>query len=128
MCVCVCVCVCVYVCVYVCVCVCVCVRVCVCPTRFDMVHDLVMHLYKNDLRNFIQVYVQRVNPSRLPTVVGGLLDVDCSDRDVQELIKAITGDFSTDELVEELEKRNRLKVCVSGGGERRCMCVNSGGE
>ena len=34
--------------------------------RFDMVHDLVMHLYKNDLRKYIEIYVQRVNSKRLP--------------------------------------------------------------
>jgi hypothetical protein len=26
-----------------------------------------------------EIYVQKVNPSRLPVVVGGLLDVDCSE-------------------------------------------------
>jgi hypothetical protein len=44
---------------------------------FDFVQDLVMYLYKNDLRKYIEVYVTKVNKSRLPAVVGGLLDVDC---------------------------------------------------
>lgn len=49
----------------------------------------------------------QVNPSRLPVVVGGLLDVDCSEDTIKSLIEAVRGDFSTDQLVEEVEKRNR---------------------
>ena len=49
----------------------------------------------------------QVNPSRLPVVVGGLLDVDTSDDIIRNLVMSVTGQFSTDELVEEVEKRNR---------------------
>ncbi|XP_026679197.1 clathrin heavy chain 1-like [Diaphorina citri] len=43
----------------------------------------------------------KVNPSRLPVVVGGLLDVDCSEDIIKNLILVVRGQFSTDELVEE---------------------------
>lgn len=49
----------------------------------------------------------QVNPSRLPVVVGGLLDVDCAEDIIKQLILVVKGQFSTDELVEEVEKRNR---------------------
>jgi len=49
----------------------------------------------------------QVNPSRLPVVVGGLLDVDCQEDVIKSLILVVRGQFSTDELVEEVEKRNR---------------------
>ncbi|KAL7828573.1 hypothetical protein SRHO_G00322070 [Serrasalmus rhombeus] len=78
--------------------------------RFDFVHDLVLYLYRNNLQKYIEIYVQKVNPSRLPVVVGGLLDVDCSEDVIKSLIIAVRGDFSTDLLVEEVEKRNRLKL------------------
>ncbi|XP_072538117.1 clathrin heavy chain 1 isoform X5 [Salminus brasiliensis] len=78
--------------------------------RFDFVHDLVLYLYRNNLQKYIEIYVQKVNPSRLPVVVGGLLDVDCSEDVMKSLIMAVRGDFSTDLLVEEVEKRNRLKL------------------
>lgn len=48
-----------------------------------------------------------MNPSRLPVVVGGLLDVDTTDDIIRNLVMSVTGQFSTDELVEEVEKRNR---------------------
>lgn len=54
----------------------------------------------------------QVNPSRLPIVVGGLLDVDCSEDIIKSLMMAVRGQFSTDELVEEVEKRNRLKLLL----------------
>lgn len=49
----------------------------------------------------------QVNPSRLPVVIGGLLDVDCSEDVIKNLILVVRGQFSTDELVAEVEKRNR---------------------
>jgi len=80
--------------------------------RFDFVHDLVLYLYRNNLQKYIEIYVQKVNPSRLPVVVGGLLDVDCSEDIIKNLIQVVRGQFSTDELVEEVEKRNRLKLIL----------------
>ncbi|EDW25684.1 GL11922 [Drosophila persimilis] len=80
--------------------------------RFDFVHDLVLYLYRNNLQKYIEIYVQKVNPSRLPVVVGGLLDVDCSEDIIKNLILVVKGQFSTDELVEEVEKRNRLKLLL----------------
>ncbi|XP_058137791.1 clathrin heavy chain 2 isoform X1 [Dasypus novemcinctus] len=80
--------------------------------RFDFVHDLVLYLYRNNLQKYIEIYVQKVNPGRIPAVVGGLLDVDCSEEVIQNLIMVARGQFSTDELVAEVEKRNRLKLLL----------------
>ncbi|XP_077996054.1 clathrin heavy chain 1 isoform X2 [Glandiceps talaboti] len=80
--------------------------------RFDFVHDLVLYLYRNNLQKYIEIYVQKVNPSRLPVVIGGLLDVDCSEDVIKSLIMVVRGQFSTDELVEEVEKRNRMKLLL----------------
>ncbi|KAG7259139.1 hypothetical protein CRUP_020676 [Coryphaenoides rupestris] len=80
--------------------------------RFDFVHDLVLYLYRNSLQKYIEIYVQKVNPSRLPVVIGGLLDVDCTEDVIKNLIMVVRGQFSTDELVEEVEKRNRLKLLL----------------
>lgn len=53
-----------------------------------------------------------MNPSRLPVVVGGLLDVDCSEDVIKSLILVVRGQFSTDELVAEVEKRNRCSTLI----------------
>ncbi|CAK9779753.1 clathrin heavy chain [Cutaneotrichosporon oleaginosum] len=80
--------------------------------RFDFVHDLVLYLYQNGLTNFIEIYVQRVNAARTPQVIGGLLDVDCDESTIKNLLMSVTGEFPVDELVEEVEKRNRLKLIL----------------
>uniref|UniRef100_A0A3Q2HY86 Clathrin heavy chain like 1 n=1 Tax=Equus caballus TaxID=9796 RepID=A0A3Q2HY86_HORSE len=78
---------------------------------FDFVHDLVLYLYRNNLQKYIEIYIQKVNPGRIPAVVGGLLDVDCSE-DIKNLIMVVRGQFSTDELVAEVENGNRLKLLL----------------
>lgn len=80
--------------------------------RYDFVHELVLYLYRNSLQQYIEIYVQKVNTARLPAVVGALLDVDCSEDVIKNLILVVRGQFSTQELVEEIEKRNRLKLLL----------------
>lgn len=80
--------------------------------RFDFVHDLVLYLYQNGLTKFIEVYVQQVNSARTPQVIGGLLDVDCDESTIKGLLASISGNFPIDELVQEVESRNRLKLIL----------------
>ncbi|GJE98267.1 clathrin heavy chain [Phanerochaete sordida] len=80
--------------------------------RFGFVHDLVLYLYQNGLINFIEVYVQRVNSARTPQVIGGLLDVDCDETTIKSLLASVPGNFPIDELVHEVETRNRLKLIL----------------
>jgi clathrin heavy chain len=80
--------------------------------RFDFVHDLILYLYQNALVKFIEVYVQHVNSVRTPQVVGGLLDVDCDKLTIKGLLASVTGNFPIDELVHEVEQRNRLKLIL----------------
>ncbi len=54
------------------------------------------------------IFILQVNSGRLPVVVGGLLDVDCSEDNIKQLILSVRGNFNVDELVEEVEKRNRF--------------------
>ncbi|GBE77218.1 hypothetical protein SCP_0100900 [Sparassis crispa] len=77
--------------------------------RFNFVHDLVLYLYQNGLTSFIEVYVQCVNLVRTPQVIGGLLDVDCDETIIKSLLASVPGNFPIDELVNEVEKMNRLK-------------------
>ncbi|KAJ9065474.1 Clathrin heavy chain [Entomophthora muscae] len=78
--------------------------------RFDFVHDLVLYLYQNNFHKYIEIYVQKVNVSRMPVVVGALLDVDCDENIIKNLLMSVQGAFPVDELVEEVEKRNRLRL------------------
>ncbi|KAF2112345.1 clathrin heavy chain [Lophiotrema nucula] len=81
--------------------------------RFNFVHDLVLYLYKNQQFKSIEVYVQRVNPARTPAVIGGLLDVDCDEGVIKGLLASVTpSSIPIDELVAEVETRNRLKLLL----------------
>lgn len=80
--------------------------------RFGFVHDLVLFLYQNNLYKYIEIYVQKVNSSRTPEVIGGLLDVDCEENIIKGLLMSVRGPVPVDKLVEEVEKRNRLKLLL----------------
>ncbi|KAF4687757.1 hypothetical protein FOZ60_003512 [Perkinsus olseni] len=43
------------------------------------VEELTDYLYSNNLMKYIEVYVTKVNPLNCPTVVGTLIDRDCSE-------------------------------------------------
>lgn len=74
------------------------------------------------LFSFFQI---QVNPSRLPVVIGGLLDVDCSEDVIKNLILVVRGQFSTDELVAEVEKRNRCGTVFTITRDESGECGNS---
>ncbi|KAL5121853.1 Clathrin heavy chain [Pleosporales sp. CAS-2024a] len=81
--------------------------------RFNFIHDLVLYLYKKQQFKSIEVYVQRVNPARTPAVIGGLLDVDCDESIIRGLLASVTPtSIPIDELVAEVESRNRLKLLL----------------
>lgn len=80
--------------------------------RYNFVHDLVLYLYHNNLQNFIETYVQKVNPARTPEVIGGLLDVGCDEDTIKNLLMSVQGDLPVDKLCEEVEQRNRLKLLL----------------
>ena len=97
--------------------------------RFNFIHDLVLYLYQNQQFKSIEVYVQRVNPARTPAVVGGLLDVDCDESIIKNLLSTVNpASVPIDELVAEVESRNRLKLLLpfleatlSGGNQQQAV-------
>ncbi len=81
--------------------------------RFNFIHDLVLYLYQNQQFKSIEVYVQRVNPARTPYVIGGLLDVDCEEQIIKNLLQSVDpASIPIDDLVSEVESRNRLKLLL----------------
>jgi clathrin heavy chain len=81
--------------------------------RFNFVHDLVLYLYQHQQFKSIEIYVQQVNPARTPGVIGGLLDVDCDETIIKNLLATVNPmAIPIDELVHEVETRNRLKLLL----------------
>lgn len=57
--------------------------------------------------------MQQVNQSRTPAVIGGLLDVDCDEGIIKNLLASVqASSIPIDELVSEVESRNRLKLLL----------------
>ncbi|MEW5307198.1 MAG: hypothetical protein WDW36_009606 [Sanguina aurantia] len=80
--------------------------------RFDMVGDLTQYLFTNNMLRYIEGYVQKVNPAKTPQVVAALLDAEADDAFINNLILSVRSLLPVDALVEEVEKRNRLKLLL----------------
>lgn len=70
----------------------------------------IAYLWSTGATRYIEAYVQKVNPSATPAVVGGLLDADAPDEFVTNLILSVRSLVPVDALCEEVEQRNRLRL------------------
>jgi len=80
--------------------------------RFGYVDDLTRFLYKNNMSRYIEAYVQKVNPLNTPIVVGALIDIGCNEDYIKNLIMSVRSLCPVDPLVEQVEKRNKLKLIL----------------
>lgn len=80
--------------------------------RFGFVDDMIKFMVKNKQLKFVEGYVQRVNPLQCPSTVGALLDMDQSEEFVMNLIMSVKNTVPVEDLVEEVEKRGRLKILL----------------
>ncbi|CAM9417931.1 unnamed protein product, partial [Phaeothamnion confervicola] len=78
--------------------------------RFDFIEEMTGYLYKNNLTKYIEVFVQKVSPQKTPMVVGKLLDLDCPEDFIRGLLNSVGHACPVDELVEQVERRNRLRL------------------
>eukprot|EP00030_Apusomonadida_sp_AF-17_P002415 a339592_42.p2 GENE.a339592_42~~a339592_42.p2 ORF type:complete len:1687 (+),score=984.79 a339592_42:223-5061(+) len=80
--------------------------------RFNFVDELTRYLYSNNMTKYLETYVRQVNPLRAPVVIGTLLDLDCNEDFLRELVTNVKNACPVDELVDEVEKRMRLKLLL----------------
>jgi len=78
--------------------------------RYDFTRDLAVYLYNNSMLKYIEAYVQKVNPSKAPEIVGALLDVECDEDFITNLILSVRSLLPVEPLVAEVEKRNRMQL------------------
>merc|ERR1719387_2817726 len=76
------------------------------------VPELSEYLLSNSLMKYIEVYVVKVNPTNAPTVVGTLIDLDCSEDFIKNLLQNVRAACPVEKLVEEVEQRNRLRILL----------------
>ena len=78
--------------------------------RFDFIEEMTAYLYGNNLQKYIEVYVQKVSPPKTPMVVGKLLDLEASEEFVKNILNSVGQMCPVAELVEQVERRNRLRL------------------
>lgn len=64
------------------------------------------------MHRFVEGYVQKVNPTRCPMVVGYLLDLDQDEDFIKGVIMAVKNTVDVEALVTEVEKRKKLKTLL----------------
>eukprot|EP01061_Rhynchopus_euleeides_P041560 TRINITY_DN72735_c0_g1_i1.p1 TRINITY_DN72735_c0_g1~~TRINITY_DN72735_c0_g1_i1.p1 ORF type:complete len:1707 (+),score=915.97 TRINITY_DN72735_c0_g1_i1:88-5208(+) len=78
--------------------------------KHDMIDEMVRFLYDTKNLPYIDMYIQKKQPMKTPQVVGSLLDVACSEDYIKKLIVSVGSMAPIEELVAEVEKRNRLRL------------------
>eukprot|EP00761_Pharyngomonas_kirbyi_P011776 gb/GECH01011802.1/.p1 GENE.gb/GECH01011802.1/~~gb/GECH01011802.1/.p1 ORF type:complete len:1690 (+),score=396.56 gb/GECH01011802.1/:1-5070(+) len=80
--------------------------------RHGYEEELVKYLFKNSMLKYVELYVQKRNPMKTPKVVGALLDVDCNEDFIKSILSDVGHMCPVEPLVEEVEKRNSLKILL----------------
>ena len=77
--------------------------------RYD---ELTRYLYKNIFTKYIEVYLFKVcqNPQAIPVVLGTLIELECDESYIQQLLKIIRSAVPMEELINEFEKRSKLSI------------------
>lgn len=89
--------------------------------RHGFIEEMTGYLYSNNLKKYIEVYVQKVSPPKTPQVVGKLLDLDCNEDFVRMLLQSVGIACPVEELVEQVSSK-LLRVfifyCLDRGKEK----------
>ena len=78
--------------------------------KHDFIEDLTKYLYKNKLTRFLENYVFTVNPKACPRIIGTLLDEECDESYIKQILNTVRGSCPIEPLVEEMLKRQKIKL------------------
>ena len=73
------------------------------------IEDLTRYLYTTKQLKCIEIFVFKVNSNASPKVLGSLLDLDCDENYIKQLLNSIRV-CPIDELVEEFDNRGKLRL------------------
>jgi clathrin heavy chain len=80
--------------------------------RFGFIDEMTKFFYKRNMMPNIEIYVQQINGMNTPKVAGTLLDLQCNEDYIKRLVVSARNTCPVAQLVEEVEKRNRLKLIL----------------
>lgn len=86
----------------------------------NQIDELTRYLYKNNFTKYIEVYLFRVcqNPQASAIVLGTLIELECDEPYIKQILKTLRSQCPMEQIVEEFEKRNKLRVLESWLDER----------
>ena len=76
------------------------------------IDDLTRYLYTTKQMKCIEIFLFKVNSSATPKVLGTLLDLDCEESYIKQLLLSIRV-CPIPELVENFEQRNKLRMLTT---------------
>jgi clathrin heavy chain len=78
--------------------------------KHDFIEDLTKYLYKNKLTRFLENYVFTVNQKACPRIIGTLLDEECDESYIKQILNTVRGSCPIEPLVEEMLKRQKIRL------------------
>lgn len=78
--------------------------------KYDYIEQLTVYLYKNKLHRILENYLLQFRPQVTPRVLGTLLDEDCEESYIKQILNSVRGNCPIDALVDEFTKRHKVKV------------------
>lgn len=78
--------------------------------KHDYVEKLALYLYKNKQTRILENYMFTLRPQSTPRILATLLDEDCEEAYIKQVLNTVRGGCPIEPLVEEFTKRHKLKV------------------
>ena len=78
--------------------------------KHDYIEDLTKYLYKNKLTKFLENYVFTLRPQSCPRIIGTLLDEECDENYIKQILNTVRGSCPIEPLVDEVVKRHKVKL------------------
>jgi len=75
----------------------------------NFTEELTRYLYNNKQNKYIEIYLFKVNTNATPKVLGTLLELDCDEVYIKQLLNSIQT-CPIPDLVEEFDTRGRLRM------------------
>jgi hypothetical protein len=88
--------------------------------RHGFIEEMTGYLYSNNLKKYIEVYALKVSPQKTPQVVGKLLDLDCNEDFVRQLLQNVGIACPVEELVEQVRSRESGRGLSQGPSPAGC--------
>lgn len=74
------------------------------------VDELTKYLFKNNFNKYIEIYLFKVNPNATPQVLGTLIDLECEENYIKQILYTLRGNCPIEPLIEEFDKRNKVRI------------------